>query len=341
MRRIYILSFAVLSALFSCKEKKQAAVISNPQELSIMFYNVENLFDIEDDPNTADEEFTPTGKKAWTADRYEHKLNQLGKVISSADAEMPDMLGLCEVENRKVVEDLIATEVFSGSNFEILHKDSPDGRGIDVAMVYNADKISLSEVGYIKSTLPVGDRPNTRLVLHAKGSFQGEELHVFVNHWPSRHGGEKTSEPNRLTVAYNVKQEIKSILTDNPEANILMMGDFNDHPNNRSLANVISAGKDTNSVMVNLMWEKHKNGEGSYNYKGNWGALDQFIVSPGLMNDAGLEVEEASVKFVRKEWMMYINKEGMAFPNRTYGGPNYYGGFSDHLPIHMKITLAQ
>ncbi len=334
-------SIGVALLLNSCHSVQNTSFNPSKEELSIAFYNVENLFDLEDDPNTFDEEFTPTGKKAWTKDRYETKLLNLGRVVSSMDEAMPDILGLCEIENRKVVEDLNKSPYFSGVNYQILHQESPDGRGIDVGLMYNADKIELEIAGVIESTLPAGDRPKTRLILHAKGEANGEELHLFVNHWPSRSGGQEETEPNRLTVAFNLRNYIDKVLEENPEALIVLMGDFNDHPNNKSIQDILRAGKGKDYRLENLMWDKHKNGEGSYNYRGDWGALDQFMVSQNLLDGEGVDVLPETVKFVKHDWMMYVNKEGQASPSRTYGGPNYYGGYSDHLPIHMTLSLGK
>ncbi|WP_306642937.1 endonuclease/exonuclease/phosphatase family protein [Sanyastnella coralliicola] len=338
MQRLILLAVFICSFL-ACSDVRPTAINEDDSSISLMFYNVENLFDTVDDPDTYDEEFTPTGSKEWTEERYQHKLSQLGKVIASADSHMPDILGLCEVENATVVQDLIESAWFKKAGYDFLHVDSPDGRGIDVALIYNPDRIELSLASTIQSKLPVGDRPNTRLVMHAEGEFEGKALHVFVNHWPSRHGGQEHSEPNRLTVAYNVRQKIDEILEKDPEAQIVMMGDFNDHPNNKSLMEVLSAGKKGDrKLLVNLMWEKHKSGLGSYNYKGDWGALDQFIVSQNLVDGEGADVDESTVEFVKHDWMMYVNDKGEAYPSRTYGGKNYYAGFSDHLPIFMKIN---
>ncbi len=334
-------AIAVALLLNSCHSVQNTSFNPSKETLSIAFYNVENLFDLEDDPNTFDEEFTPNGKKAWTKDRYETKLLNLGKVVSSMDEAMPDVLGLCEIENRKVVEDLNKSPYFSGVNYQILHQESPDGRGIDVGLMFNADKIQLEIEGVIESTLPAGDRPRTRLILHAKGETNGEELHIFVNHWPSRSGGQEESEPNRLTVAFNLRNYIDEVLEKNPNALIVLMGDFNDHPNNKSIQDILRAGKGKDYLLENLMWEKHKNGEGSYNYRGDWGALDQFMVSQNLLDGKGVDVVPESVQFVKHDWMMYVNKDGQASPSRTYGGPNYYGGYSDHLPIFMTLSLGK
>ncbi|MCB0762366.1 MAG: endonuclease/exonuclease/phosphatase family protein [Flavobacteriales bacterium] len=331
-----------LGLLQCCKSSEKTVEVITPSDLDITFYNVENLFDTIDDPQKSDEDFTPSGKLQWNTERYQHKLKNLARVISQDGKELPEVLGLCEVENRQVVEDLMKMPAFAGVDYRILHRESPDGRGIDVALAYNAAVIQFEEVSYIRSKLPHGDRPNTRLVLYARGMSGGDTLHVFVNHWPSRHGGQQESEPNRLTVAYNVDQVLDSIRGVNPMAKILMMGDFNDYPNNKSLVEIIQAGKDDDSPMINLMWDKHKMGEGSYNYRGEWGALDQFVVSPPLVSATkGFQAETETVEFVRFPWLMYVDKEGVAYPNRTYGGPNYYGGYSDHLSIHMKLTYIK
>lgn len=347
-RILTVLSAATIGFSFlssGCAEKKPVSseVEQQPSidKLSVMFYNVENLFDMEDDPSTFDEDFTPTGKLTWDQGRFDKKLLNLGKVVAAASQtkELPSIIGLCEVENRSVVEDFAKSAYLKAVPYKVIHKDSPDGRGIDVALLYDERVISLEEVNYIESKLPAGDRPNTRLAMHVKGTIAGKELHLFVNHWPSRSGGKDATEPNRLTVAYNVRQEVNATLEKNPEAHIILMGDFNDHPNDKSLVEVLSAGRKDEKLLYNLMWEKHKRGEGSYNYRGNWGALDQFIVSQNMADGFDLEVDESTVRFVREEWMMYTNDKGEVFPSRTYGGPNYYGGYSDHLPIYMELKL--
>ncbi|NQX91551.1 MAG: endonuclease/exonuclease/phosphatase family protein [Flavobacteriales bacterium] len=337
MRYALQLLLLVLILGVSCSPVKPTTFGSSEDELTIAFYNVENLFDTEDDPNKYDEEFTPTGKKAWTEERYETKLEHLGLVVHSLDSHMPDILGVCEVENLKVLEDLNSSPYFKGANYEILHKESPDGRGIDVGLLYNPNKLTLEIEGVIKSELPAGERPNTRLILHASGTYQGQKLHVFVNHWPSRSGGKKETEPNRLTVARNLKNYVKNVQSRHPGAMYIFMGDFNDHPNDPSINEILKAGKGAKYDFENLMWDFHKNGKGSYNFRGNWGALDQFIVSRNLVDGQGVDVETSSVTFFQQPFMMYTNNKGETYPSRTYGGPNYYGGYSDHLPIFMRL----
>lgn len=337
MKYIFPVVLAFLVFVVGCKPAQNTQANPNVKQLSVAFYNVENLFDTQDDPDTFDEEFTPSGKKNWTQDRYEEKLSNLSKVIQAMDSFVPDVIGLAEIENLKVLEDLAQQPGLKEVGYKIVHKDSPDGRGIDVALLYNPAKINVSDVSYIRSTLPVGDRPQTRLVLHAEGTFGEETIHFYVNHWPSRSGGQRETEANRLTVAYNVKEDVSQVMEEDPQALVVLMGDFNDHPNDRSVRTILDACK-ADCELENLMWDLSKQGQGSYNYRGKWGALDQFIVSPNLVDGTQTEVDIASVKFVKHDWMMYVNDEGVAYPNRTYGGPNYYGGYSDHLPIYMKLS---
>lgn len=327
------------SLLFSCSDVKPALVNNDSKSLSVMFYNVENLFDTSDDPAINDDEFTPGSEKAWTKERYNQKLVNIGKVIRACDTFMPDIIGLCEIENLQVLKDLVASENFKGTNYSILHADSPDDRGIDVAILYNPSRVKLEVVELIKSTLPSGDRPNTRLVMHAAGEVGGQPLHVYVNHWPSRSGGQMESEPNRLTVANNVKNSVESVLMLDRNAQILLMGDFNDYPNDKSVRDVLMAKNANEGMLTNLMWMMSKNGEGSYSYKGEWGCLDQFMVSKALTDGQGVDVVQNSVKIIKHDWMMYTNDKGVTTPNRTYGGNNYYGGYSDHLPIFLKLQI--
>lgn len=343
--------FVVLTILFlGCKETQSTAERSDnaandssaevSTTFNVVFYNVENLFDTEDDPQKADEEFTPAGEKEWTPERYDQKLAKLSRVIAASDDKLPAVIGLCEVENRKVVEDLAKTGALAAIEYGVIHRESPDGRGIDVALLYDTKRLNLNEAGVITTTLPVGDRPNTRLILHASGDINGAPVHFFVNHWPSRYGGKEKSEPNRLAVASNLRTYLDAVLQNDPDAEIIMMGDFNDHPDDKSIVEVLNAGSLSSSQpLANLMYDLHKKGKGSYNYRGEWGALDQFIVTRSLTDGEGIDVQPETVRFVRHDWMMYVNDKGEAYPNRTYGGPNYYGGFSDHLPIVATFSV--
>jgi predicted extracellular nuclease len=310
------------------------------RNLTIAFYNVENLFDTKNTPDGRDAEFTPEGKNKWTEDRYVKKLEDISTVLASInDKELPEIIGLCEIENREVLEDLIKTQPLAGGGYKIEHFDSPDFRGIDCALLYRPDEFVAVQSQPIKVTFDTDMDYTTRDILYVKGETNnGEEFHIFVNHWPSRIGGLEQTEPKRMAVAKLLKMKIEAIQKSNPEANILVMGDMNDEPSNRSLNEVLQAQRPgtEDAALVNLMFPVHNNKEGSYNYRGNWNMLDNIIVSADLLDNNGFQCKEMQGFVFRDKWMEYENN-GQISPNRTYGGPNYYGGVSDHFPVYIKL----
>ncbi len=306
----------------------------------LVFYNVENLFDTEDDPATLDEDFTPEGKQQWTTERYQAKLGKISQVMDSL--HKPHFIGLAEVENKKVLEDLISTESLRTEDYGIIHKNSPDMRGIDVALLYKKQDFKILETNFIRVNFPdfIEKDYTSRDILYAKGKLSnGEILHIFVNHWPSRRGGLSQSEPKRLFVAQHVKKAVDDILYKDPKAMIVLMGDFNDEPDNSSIASVLGALPDTSAaldgLLYNCFYSQDKAKKGSYNFRGNWNMLDQFIVSGSLKDPkAPLLVKNPTIHMYK--WLLYEAKDGPT-PNRTYGGPNYYGGYSDHLPVSIEL----
>jgi predicted extracellular nuclease len=308
--------------------------------LSVVFYNVENLFDTIDTPNVQDEDFTPTGKLKWDSKRYQKKLTDLAKVLSEASGEeLPSAIGLCEVENRAVVEDLFRSKRLAKTGYKIVHSDSPDERGIDVAFAYNTRvmKHIYEESIPVKFDFDTAER--TRDILYVKTVASGDTLHFFVNHWPSRNGGQEKSEPKRIVAAQVLKAKIDVLKKRDAGAKIIVMGDFNDYPDNRTMTEVLNSVPSTRSGLSNLTYRLHASGVGSYNYKGDWGMLDQFIVSDGLLSaKAGWTTTDTAATVYSAEHLLYTDKEsGKASPSKTYGGPNYYGGYSDHLPIVLRL----
>ncbi len=321
----------------SCSEGKY----KNKRNLTIAFYNVENLFDTIDNPHKNDNEFLPASKKRWSEKRYEKKIEDLAKVLGSINEnELPEIIGLCEVENRAVVADLVKSEPLRKGKYKIIHYESPDFRGIDCALIYRPNEFKVLTSFPIR--VKFRDKPNytTRDILYVKGKTKNREiLHIFVNHWPSRIGGLAKSEPRRVEVATLLKSKIDSILTGSPEANIIVMGDMNDEPSNKSLAEVLGAQKpeSANAELVNLMYPVHENKMGSYLYRGNWNMLDNLVVSKSLLDDNGFRCTPEKGFVFHEKWMEYKNKKGEISPNRTYGGPNYYGGISDHFPVYFML----
>lgn len=307
--------------------------------LEVVFYNVENLYDTDDDPLVDDNEFLPDSANKWTVERYQKKLSDLAKVLKAASEDgLPEVIGLCEVENRRVVEDLMATAPLNEVKFVVVHEDSPDKRGIDVALAYNSAR--LKELHHEKMSVSFDFEPDTdtRDILYVKLLSGKDTLHVFVNHWPSRRGGQEASEAKRLKAASVLLAKTDSILKQNELAKIVVMGDFNDYPDNRSMTEVLNSIPGSNGDLINLTHPLHEQGLGTYNYKGEWGMLDQFIVSRGLlMAPNGLQTTPSSASIVKEDWMLYNEDGKEPAPSKTYGGPNYYGGYSDHLPIKLVV----
>jgi predicted extracellular nuclease len=299
-------------------------------ELFLMFYNVENLFDTLDNPNTKDEEFLPLSEKKWDSNRYNYKLKQLEKVFNKIiekenEKNLPDIIGLCEVENKLVIEDLLKTDVFKNHNYSILHKQSPDGRGIDCALLVNS-KFEVLQNDFIQINNPKESR-TTRDIVYSSLKFKNKIINVFVNHWPSRWGGQEASNYKRVFVAEVLRKYIDENTSQNDYN--LIMGDFNDYPSNESLDEIL-----VKDDLLNLMSTSQVSGLGSYNYRGNWNWLDQIIVSK----------EISSFKLIKfgafkEDFMMYTNKKGEVYPNRSFGGNKWYGGYSDHLPVFLKMSF--
>lgn len=343
MNRFFKYISPIFLALFLVVSCQYSTVQPTARSLTVVFYNVENLFDTVDDPKVNDNEFLSDSKNEWTTERYLRKLQDLAIVLSETSGRnLPFLIGLCEVENRTVVEDLAITGKLKRGRYQVIHQDSPDARGIDVALMYRPDEFSVSTYYAVPVMLPGRSGLSTRDILYVKGNTrQGEELHVFVNHWPSRVGGLQQTEINRIAAAKVLKSKTDSLLSLNPDVKIIVMGDLNDTPDNKSLREVLGAvhpEKHNHPSLVNLMFPAHHNGEGSYNYRGSWDMLDNIIVSVALIKADGLRVENKQGYVFQRDWMTYTNPQGQQAPNRTYVGPRYVGGISDHFPIYFRLV---
>ncbi|MFN6380420.1 MAG: endonuclease/exonuclease/phosphatase family protein [Flavobacteriales bacterium] len=340
MKRQLKLAFVALAAIMmwsaSCKDTTRGAVEGASNEITVAFYNVENIFDVENDPQTNDDDFTPTGKLEWTEDRYRTKLSRIAEVMGKMKSDFPDIIGMCEVENRKVLEDLVALPQLKAAKYKIIHKDSPDERGIDVALLYKSDVISEEEAAFLRVEIPEDPNERTRDILKAKLKIGGESIYFFVNHWPSRSGGEIESEFKRMAAARILKSALEPL--EKAGERVIVMGDFNDHPDNKSITEVLQASTNMGSGLYNLAAESHKNGVGSYWYKGEWGALDQFIVTPALLTSTkGWVTSVSDFRFLKDPSILFTDNKGVERPNRTYVGDDYKGGYSDHLPIVLTL----
>ncbi len=332
------LIFITLQSLYSQKNVKSFLVVS---------YNVENLFDTINSPLFDDDEFTPSGTKEWTYDRYTKKLNDLGRVILSIPGkELPALIGLSEIENRGVLEDLIKVRGIRKGKYEIVHEDDQDPRGIECALLYRPDLFKYKSHEYVPIADPVDPDYLYRGILHVHGKGpDGSSLHIFVNHWKSRSGGERETQRQRMFSAITLRKQMDLLMSRESDFKVIVMGDFNDEPTNRSLTNGLSALNKRRNIQMgdyyNLFYDLHNiEGKGTYNYQGNWNMLDQVIVSYNLLDqERGLTTGYESGVILKEEWMLYESeKYGESLPSATYGGPEYYGGPSDHLPIYIVFT---
>jgi hypothetical protein len=224
--------------------------------IRLVFYNTENLFDPADDSLTNDDEYTPTGLRGWTYNRFQRKLLNLSKVfISIGGWEAPEIIGMCEIENRFVLYKLISDTPLSKIGYKIIHKDSPDPRGIDVAMIYRPDKFVPVTYKAIPVRFPNDPGGRTRDILYVKGKVLGKEtLHVFINHWPSRYGGYSATKPKRAVVASILRHYTDSIMQSDQFARIVIMGDFNDEPNDESITKILMARSDSTHLSKNDLY---------------------------------------------------------------------------------------
>ncbi|MEL6305679.1 MAG: endonuclease [Bacteroidota bacterium] len=301
---------------------------------TVAFYNLENFFDTVDDPHTLDDDFTETGKKQWTENRFRKKTKKIANTIAHIGKEEssipPVLVGLAEVENENVLNALTNTKAFEDIPYDWVHFDSPDERGIDTALLYNTNHFEVLDVEIVPLFIHEenGVRDLTRDILYVYGKLNGEPVHIFVNHWPSRRDGAKETEFKRLKAAETVLAKIDTI---NEEVfNCIVMGDFNDNPTAKSIETLMESQRFINP-MQSLLSRKM----GSANYKGQWSLFDQIILShsflnfePGTPNYKGAQI--FAPKFLRERKGRYKGT-----PFRTYAGKKYLGGYSDHFPVYV------
>ena len=316
---------------------------------TLAFYNVENLFDTEDDPVTFDDDRTPLGKDVWTQEKYLDKIKNIAKVISEIGMKTtntaPAVIGLCEIENLQVLEDLVNHPLLAKYNYQIIHYDSPDRRGIDVALLYQNSLFSLDESQsrrlLIYEVEDPAKRVFTRDQLVVSGNLNGEAINVIVNHWPSRSGGEAKSNYKREKAAYLNKQIIDSLYQKNPYSKIISMGDFNDDPTNKSFKKVLKTSNNRKTIKVqdlyNPMESMAKQGKGSLAYRDSWNLFDQILVSESLLGSRdGLQFYQAGI--FNMPYLITLSGQYKGYPFRSYDYSGYTGGYSDHFPVFMYLV---
>jgi len=310
-----------------------------------MFYNTENLFDPFNDSLTKDDEFLPDGVRHWTWHKMQDKISKLSKVIVAVGGwDPPECIGLCEIENRMIINQLVYESPFSFYEYRVVHKESPDFRGIDVALLYNPEKLKLTDKEFITVNLP-GTRRTTRDILYATfACMDTDTIHIFVNHWPSKYGGQYDSEPNRRAAALTLRRVVDSVISENSDAKIIIMGDFNDPPEAFSISKVLGAKTARDTIKPVKLYNLSSgisgiHAGGTHKYQGQWSILDQFIVTGNLLKNSntlsvtGEKAEIFDPPFLLEKDETYFGLR----PNRTYTGYSYHGGFSDHLPVFIDL----
>jgi hypothetical protein len=317
--------------------------VENRDPIRIMFYNTENLFDVYNDSLKEDDEFLPEGIMRWNSSRYDKKINSLYKtIVSAGEWSPPEVIAFCEVENRKVLKDLIYGTYLSKYNYRIIHEESPDPRGIDVCLIYRTDCISVISYKY---WTPFGrdfKDFKTRTVLYLKMAVESDTIHLIVNHWPSRRGGVLAAEDLRMEIASMVKQRIDSMYTISDEKiKVLLVGDFNSTPDDKEMRFLKGSAEGDDDFLVNLSEPLAEEGKGTYKYRGTWEMIDQALVSKYFLSGrSGAYTDFKYVNIFSPDFLLVKDPvyPGV-MPFSTYRGYKYSGGTSDHLPVLVKLSF--
>jgi len=310
------------------------------RSVQFMFYNVENLFDIIDDTIKNDDDFLPAGLMRWNGSRYKKKVNSLYKtIIAAGDWNPPEIVAMCEVENRNVLEDIVYGTPLSKYKYRIIHEESPDQRGIDVCLIYRSDLIKVLEYDYWIPINSGAEDFTSRSVLYSKVLIVKDTLHLIINHWPSRRGGVLAGEDLRIKIAAMVREKSDSIIaSDGADARIIIAGDFNSTPGDQEMKQLVANFRSEN-ILVNLSDSLAGKGKGTYRYQGRWEMIDQVIVSEGLLLcTSGFCSGRILFSVFAPDFLLIKDPKypGPA-PFSTYRGYRYQGGFSDHLPVILKL----
>jgi predicted extracellular nuclease len=345
--RKILFTVSLLFILFS-----QSCNAQTEDTLFIAFWNVENLFDTIDDPDKNDQEWLLEGDKEWTANRLDKKMYNLARVIRLMNDERgPDILGVCEVENQAVLDSLI-NKFLPDLDYKTAYLESPDNRGIDNGLIFKSSKFRLLSVQ--ADTVHLSDGWSTRLIFGASLlTRENVKITVFVNHWPSRRGGQRQSEPNRIAAAQTLRNAVDRIFASDDDAIIFIIGDFNDDPVNVSVletlraypmkCDAINAGMEFESEgeLFNLAYESFERGEGSFKYRDTWNMLDQIIISASLITGSEINYICSSFEVFKPELIVTRTGKFKGTPFPTYGGRRYLGGYSDHFPVIAKFKIIR
>jgi len=346
MKKYTLFVFGLLVSLCGIAQSSESnAGKKSYQVACIGFYNLENYFDTLDDPKINDDDFLPAGSYNYTAEVYLDKINHLCEVLGQVGTDVsPDglaMFGVAEIENEKVLQDLVSQPVFKKRHYKIVHYDSPDARGIDVGLIYNPKyfKVLSSESLFVPLKNPDGTPYYTRDMLWVSGILAGDTIHVFVGHWPSRRGGEEASAPGRALAAKISKKVIDSLMREDINTKVILMGDLNDDPNSPSVTQVLGAKTNIKKVkdgdLYNPWWTNFlSRGIGTLAWSDSWNLFDQIIISSAFLKKEqdGFFFKDAHI--FNRQFMVTKSGKYKGYPMRTYNGSIYNGGYSDHFPTY-------
>lgn len=326
-----------------------AAAMAQEKPHMVLFWNLENLFDIYDDPETRDDEFTPEGVRAWNEVKYGKKLANIERVIfdiAAIQRNYPAVIGVSEIENRMVLEDLVMQPKLKGANYRICHYDSPDARGVDVAFLYRADIFKLKGSDNIKLEVPGLDNFRTRDLVVMWGDIEGEPFYFLVSHWPSRLGGKEASQFKRDACARQIREIKDSLLRDNPATKVIVMGDFNDDATDDSIVEVMGAKGKVKELAEGDFFNPYNQmlraGLGTLAYQDVWNLFDNICVTENMVN-----AKEGTLRLLKdkkyygniftRPYMLQQEGQYKGYPLRTFVSNNFQNGFSDHFPVYIYI----
>jgi endonuclease/exonuclease/phosphatase family metal-dependent hydrolase len=336
-----VLVLIVFASFAGCAQKKDT------HEIAIAFYNCENFFDIVHNPAKDDEEFTPGGKYHYTQRIYEQKLHNIATVLQNMGGDDgPAIVGMAEVENSTVLTDLAQQPEIAKRNYKYAWFDGPDPRGINVALLYNPKYFTAisSEPLHVDLSAFEG-KSVTRDVLHVYGVLAGDTVDVFVNHWPSRRGGEEASDAKRAAAAQVDKDAINTILKTRPAAKIIVMGDLNDNPTDASITGTLGAKAEQSEVAEAGLYDPwiniYKGGAGTESFRGSWNLFDQVIISGSLLANKNHKLQYEKAEIYRPDFIVDHYKGHDGEPHRSFVGTHWINGYSDHFPVILYLSNSK
>lgn len=347
MRKPFLPEIVSLGLAILVLQACVAQETGNYQVRTVAFYNLENLFDTVNDTLIYDDDRTPEGKDHWSETRYRDKIEKLGRVLSGIGRETnpspPELIGVCEVENRGVLVDLVHTSQLKSADYGILHFDSPDERGIDVALLYR--RAAFTPIAFRSHRLLLQneeeERDYTRDILVVDGLLDGEQLYLLINHWPSRSGGQARSDPYRRAAAGLNLRIMDSLSGESPDPKIILMGDLNDNPTDASIKKVLKARGDTALLgageLYNPMEALYKKGAGSLAYRDRWSLFDQILLSTAMIFPKKGAYRFWKARVYNPHFLRTNSGRYRGYPYRSYAGGRYMGGYSDHFPVYVFL----